>query len=115
MNMPKNSPNTISDSGVLKRGDGYERVVTFDGWHPTKPDWLAQVRIRVDRIPYDSYAKAYVWTKDAGWQVMVVENPDDFWSWTPGFERWASPDTEKATWKIFTLTSDQLVLVASAA
>lgn len=87
----------LSDSGVFQSGEGYERVILVNSWHPDKPRHLGRLHIRVDRIPAESFAVAETWTTDGGWMPMIEFSPHDFWPEMPGYLRWAKDTSDVKT------------------
>lgn len=97
-----------SDTGVYREGQGYERVLVVTDWHREQKSWLAQVHIRVDRNPTDSFAEGSVWLgqstrtvgREPGWEPVHATNPVDWWRTMPGYLRWSHDTSDRDTLRL---------------
>jgi hypothetical protein len=86
----------MGDTEVYANGEGYERTMILVGWDQNQPNRLAQVRMRIDRIPGDSFAIASVWSAH-GWQEVLRPSSVTFWHGMPGYTRWSQDNADKKT------------------
>lgn len=89
-------PSIVTDSDVYKEGEGYERIFIYNNWDPEDLKRMAQVHIRVDRNPAESYCKIAVWAD--GWNPITQIPPNDWWPKMPGYLRWTRDDSERKTY-----------------
>lgn len=102
----------LTDSGVYEQGEGYERVVIINGWHPDKKRMMAKFHIRVDRVPGHSFANTEVWTGERGWQVVAMVDHRDFWQTMTGYRRWANDRSDQDTQRLASdMVADLVALV----
>jgi hypothetical protein len=103
----------LLDSEVLRNDEGYERVLILNHWHPADSRRMAQVHIRVHRLPHKSLAEASVWSS-GGWQTIVTHHPDDFWFDMPSYERYKQQRVIVKTDTLATRLMHDLEKVAAA-
>lgn len=101
----------LSDSGVFQADEGYERILIVKGWHPEKPNMMAELNIRVDRVPGLSYAITSVWA-GRGWQPIAHLDHREFWEVMSGYLRWANDKSDQDTARLASnMISDLVALV----
>lgn len=89
-----------SDTGVRPVREGYERTLILRQWHPTEKDWLAQVQIRIDRLPFESKVVGSIWLGDPGWSAVKYLPSSEFWREMPGYQRWGGEEAHFATLRL---------------
>lgn len=105
--------NVLTDSGVYTEGEGYERVILVNKWHPDNDRLMARVSIRVDRLPGDSHALGEVWiSASQTWLPLIKFAPQDFWPVMPGYLRWANDTSDEKTWSLAAQIMDELIDLA---
>lgn len=110
--MPTTTHTILADSEVFQQGEGYERVLIVSDWHPTASSQMAQIQIRVDKNPGESFANASIWTAGAGWQLMAVLPSGSFWKEMPGYLRWHNDNSASKTMQVADRLVNELVVMA---
>lgn len=90
----------LTDSEVFQSGNGYERIMIVNGWNDGAMNAMAQIHIRVDKNPGESFAKVSAWTPNSGWQTLITTAPQDFWHDMPGYLRWANDNSDSKTQRL---------------
>lgn len=93
------------DTENHRQGEGYQRTMILVQWDKRDPRRMARIKVRVDRRPENSYARADVWVESTGWQEVTAIGPDKFWYNMPGYTR---GQTTKADIAVLNLV-DELV------
>lgn len=109
----RNIVNVLTDSGVYQFGEGYERTILVNKWHPESDRLMAKVDIRIDRLPSESRAMGLVWiSASQTWMPLIKFSPQDFWPVMPGYLRWANDTSDDKTWTLAGQIMDELIDLA---
>lgn len=89
---------TMADSEVYQtpNEEAYERTIVLTGWDQNQPNRLAQIRMKIHRMPGSSWATASVWTEN-GWVEVYRPASVLFWYEMPSASRWRQDKAEAKT------------------